>query len=297
MLVNQPVNVCALILDQAKKLSKHFGYFQNQIKEMPTEEAEVYKNVPMRHIVGDHDGCGDWCAAKKAKAKNRKYTKKPMFNLAILHNKKTWEQVKEVHQKATTKERRAEMEHKITTQPNDSLNMRAAELAPTYKNYSRTYSLDCRISMAFGHHNVGYSSFYSSVFCDLDISLENQLKNWLQMKDDEMGKKKGQDKSRDQKMKRAYKFQAKLAEELYHENTKPIKMGTYKSDVALESSEEDEIEEKRSRKPRDLCPYEAKVKHMNRNHKSCLFNPKNTTEEMRKIEDESSTYKLLISLI
>ena len=56
VLVNQPVNVCALNVDQAKKLSKNFGYFQNQIKEMLTEEAEVYKNVPMHHIVGDHDG-------------------------------------------------------------------------------------------------------------------------------------------------------------------------------------------------------------------------------------------------
>ena len=71
-LANQPVSVCALTIDQAKKLSKYFGYFQNQIKEISSEEAKVYKDVPMHHIVGDHDGCGDWCAAKKAKADNRK---------------------------------------------------------------------------------------------------------------------------------------------------------------------------------------------------------------------------------
>ena len=117
------------------------------------------------------------------------------------------------------------------------------------------------------------------------------------MKDDEKGKKKVWDESRDQKRKRAYKFQAKLAEELYHENTKSIKMGTYKLGVALESIEEDKIAEKRSQKPRDPCPCGAKVKHLNWNHKSCLFNPKNITEEMREIEDESSTYKLRISLI
>ena len=117
------------------------------------------------------------------------------------------------------------------------------------------------------------------------------------MKDDEKGKKKGRDESRDRKRKRAYKFQAKLAEELYNENTKPIKMGTYKSGVALESSEDDEISQKRSRKPRNPCPCGAKVSHLNRNHKSCLFNPKNITYDVREIKDESSTYKLIILLI
>ena len=106
--------------------------------------------------------------------------------------KKMWGQVNEVHQKATTKERRAEMQHKLTTQPNESLNMRAAELAPKYKNYSRTYSLDYRITMVVGHHNVDHSSFYASVFCDLDISLEKPLENWLEMKDDERGRRKVQ---------------------------------------------------------------------------------------------------------
>ena len=108
-LANQPVSVCALTIDQAKKLSKHFGYFQNQIKEMSSEEAKVYKDVLMRHIVGDHDGCGDWCAEKKAKANNRKYNKKPMSNLTIPCHKKMWGKVNEVHQRVTMKARMAEM--------------------------------------------------------------------------------------------------------------------------------------------------------------------------------------------
>ena len=58
MLVNNKLGACALTSDQAKKSSKNCCYFQNQIKHTYVEEAEVYRDLLMLHIVGDHYGCG-----------------------------------------------------------------------------------------------------------------------------------------------------------------------------------------------------------------------------------------------
>ena len=71
----------------------------------------------------------------------------------------------------TTDEKLLEMMHPYTTQGNESLNMRGTELAPKFKNYSRMKSLDYRVQMVIGHHNIGMFEFYTRVFKDMGIKL------------------------------------------------------------------------------------------------------------------------------
>ena len=61
-----------------------------------------------------------------------------MFDLSNPEDKKTFLQVQEIHANFTTTDKLIEMLHEAHTQTNESLNMRAAELAPKFKNYSRT---------------------------------------------------------------------------------------------------------------------------------------------------------------
>ena len=84
----------------------------------------------MRHIIGDHTKCGDWCIAKRAKADNKTCNKPPMFDFNKHWDKYAYEGVKKVHEKATTDECLIKILHPYTTQLNKSLNLRAAELAP-----------------------------------------------------------------------------------------------------------------------------------------------------------------------
>ena len=123
---------------QAKALTHNFGYFQKQIKGLPLEEAEKRKNAPIDHVCGKHKECGEWCLARKATQKNKVYNHPPMFDTSNPEDKKTTKQVRKVHENFTTPKRLEEMNHPCTTQANESLNMRAAEVAPKYKNYSRT---------------------------------------------------------------------------------------------------------------------------------------------------------------
>ena len=144
-LEKQPVKQCALKDFHAKALANHFGHFQNQIRHMTFDEAKKHFDVPMRHIVGDHSKCGDWCLEKRAEEEKKPSNKPPMFDLCNPRDAHTYEKVKEVHAKATNDVRLDEMLHPYSTQANKSLNMQAAEVAPKFKTYSQTKSLDYRI--------------------------------------------------------------------------------------------------------------------------------------------------------
>ena len=217
-LVSKPVAECALNKEHAKKLGKHFGYFQMQIKNMSMEDAKKQRVVPMQHIIGNHANCNpDWCLAKRAQDEGKPFTEPPMFDMDKDRDKRTYLQVKSVHEKATTDEKLVEMHHHFTTQPSESLNMRAAEVAPKWKNYSRTEALDYRIDMVVGQHNMGCEEYYDHVFDDAGIVLEEELAKTFAVRDGRKEAKKKRDSSIAHKCKRVHKFEAKLKEKLFLE--------------------------------------------------------------------------------
>ena len=68
--------------EQEKKLANHFAYFQKQIKELTLIEARKKCAAPMKHLVGNHEDCGEqWCTGKQAKIAGVPYNKLPMFDL------------------------------------------------------------------------------------------------------------------------------------------------------------------------------------------------------------------------
>ena len=77
-----------------------------------------------------------------------------------------------------------EMLHPHSKQPNESLNMRLRKLAPKHKNYSRTNSLDYRVDMVAGHHNIGHYAYYNSVFEKLKLTVDSNLNSFLTSKDE-----------------------------------------------------------------------------------------------------------------
>ena len=152
-------------------MANHFGYFQSQIRKGALAEAKAKRYIPTNHTCGKHEGCGTWCTGKIALDAGIPHNKPPMFDLNIHTDMLTFEAAKKVFYCFTTDEQLLEMLHRFTTQGNESLNMRGPELAPKYKNYSRTKSLDYRVQMVIGHHSVGMNTLYSPVFIELDVPL------------------------------------------------------------------------------------------------------------------------------
>ena len=223
---------------QAKQLAIHFAYFQQQIKGLTLEEAKIKCSAPMKHIIGNHEDCGEWCTGKRAKMVGLRHNKPPMFDINLMTDRLTFEEVKKVFQHFTTEERLLEMLKFFTTNGNESLNMRLAELAPKYKNYSRTGTLDYRQQMVIGHHNLGMHLFYSEVFKHLTLHLSDHLASFLQHRDSLKKWKKEYDNDPKIKARRKWKYQAKDKETLLIEATRAPKEGTYETGVAMKRTKD-----------------------------------------------------------
>ena len=265
---------------QSKALTHNFGYFQKQIKGLPLKEAEKRKNAPIDHVCGNHEECGEWCLARKAKQQNKVYNHQPMFDMSNPEDKKTAKQVRKVHENFTTPKRLEEMNHPCTTQANESLNMRAAEVAPKYKNYSRTKSLNLRVDFVVGRHNAGHHYFFSNALGKLGLAVDSGLDKWIENIDERKCAKKIHDTSREYKKFRKHKWKVKEKCEVLLERTRDVKVGTYKSGAAMEAANSN-TKKKRKRKPRTPCDCGGPKTHFNTNSQFCrkMEKPKNTSND------------------
>jgi hypothetical protein len=75
--------------------------------------------------------------------------------------------------------------HPFDTQTNESINQSIANVAPKSVCYFGTNSLNSRISLVVGLHNLGYHDFFSKLFEALGISMPNNdhLSKYLNNKD------------------------------------------------------------------------------------------------------------------
>jgi len=110
------------------------------------------------------------------KLDEKTYNKSSLFNIDYPQDKNTWVEVKEGFEKETTHEKLVKIQNRLTTQPNESLNMQAVEVAPKYKKYSQTEYFTYRIAIVVDHHNLGLADFHTKVFTELKIDLDTNLK-------------------------------------------------------------------------------------------------------------------------
>ena len=88
-----------------------------------------------------------------------------------------------VHEYFTTDEKPPKILHWPNTQLNKSINMQLVKLAPKHKNCSPTKSLDYKVAMVAGRHNLGMLAYYTSVFKELNLNLDDSLLSWFRKKD------------------------------------------------------------------------------------------------------------------
>ena len=159
--------------------------------------------------------------------------------------------------------------------------MRIAEVAPKYKCFSRSRSLDYRISHVIGIHNLGVHDFLHRVLCKLHISPTSVLLKWMMRKKVRRDNKKKWDNDPDNKQKWAHKQKAKMKEQIYQERARDIKDGTYKSGVSC--NPEPVSKPKKTRK-RKLCMCGGGRDHSSSNYSECRRNKKN----LKKLSTETA---------
>ena len=173
------------------------------------------------------------------------------------------------------------MMHPFTTQANESLNMRLAELAPKYKNYSRTKTLDYLQQMVIAHHNVGIHQYYSNVFEHLEIPFTNHLSSYLKRRQEWKIRKKELDGDPKNKAIRKWRYQAKDKEAMLKETTQKSKEGTYETGVAMKNKNNEGAKgdlNTKKKKEREYCNCGGPFPHKNKNSKHCIARKINDTD-------------------
>jgi len=69
--------------------------------------------------------------------------------------------------------------HPYDTQTNESLNNAIATVAPKMTCYSGTVSLFSRIALVMGIHNLGYVTYFSKLFHELEMEMTSSLMKFL----------------------------------------------------------------------------------------------------------------------
>ena len=179
------------------------------------------------------------------------------------------------------------MHHRHNIQLIKSINMRIAEVAPKHKNFSRTRSLDYRISHVICAHNLGYLTFFCRVLKLLGITPTTILVDWLKRKDNRCEKKKVYDNNPKNKRKRAHKQEAQTKHEIYLDRIKTIKDGTYASGVSCKPKKK-APKEKTGRK-RKLCTCGQGRPHSSSNYSECARNKKKLQKLCDETDDKNPT--------
>ena len=107
--------------------------------------------------------------------------------------------------------------------------------------------------MVIGHHNFGMFKFYTRVFTELGITLNEDLARFL--RDRQMGKiwKKDYDADPTSKKRREFTYESEGPEELLRLVAHGPKIGTYQSGFVMKRSQGDEVKTAKKQKKLDLC--------------------------------------------
>ena len=155
-------------------------YWLYQVKDKTLAQIEELANAPLCHWYGDHSKCNEsWCLSKKISKDGKVDNRRPLFDTTNELERMTVERIRKEQEEFTKVERLIQINHTFSTQLNESLNMRIAEVAPKHKHFSRSKSIYYRVAHVIATHNLGISRFVHRLLRLLNITPTIVLVSWL----------------------------------------------------------------------------------------------------------------------
>jgi hypothetical protein len=99
--------------------------------------------------------------------------------------------------------------HPFDTQTNEALNQAIAKVVPKSVCYSSTISLNMRIALVIGIHNMGHLPFFREYFRAVGVDMGRTLMYFLHKKQDRKEQKRNYQKQVTSKVKRSKHQQQK----------------------------------------------------------------------------------------
>ena len=171
--------------------------------------------------------------ALKEKEKNLKGKEDSKYFRCKIKDKKLYEQITSAMAPYLTDEKLKMLNHPWSTQLNESMNNSVQSYAPKTKTFCRTSSLQTRVGIAAAVMALGYKEFWTSVFAELGIEMDEEFASSLEARDRKKKNKRAVQKSKKGKIKRR-KEEMRKYETLHIEQMEDARTGkTYGSGVAL----------------------------------------------------------------
>ena len=147
-----------------------------------------------------------------------------------------YSQIQKVVQNFSAIDTLKESMHSYSTQKNEALNQSIARVAPKFKHFGATLTLNTRISLVIAITNEGYATFYLQLLPQLvNLTIDNNriVQSGIQQIEKMRQKNLNRKASKEFKRARKHKIQAKISSQVYEERTSQRKKyGTYGTNQA-----------------------------------------------------------------
>ena len=311
----------------ALRIKKYYGYMIKQARNLTIDELRQRCKAVIEHLFNDHTYCDlSWCKPKQVELEvnkiignlpsanppplaqavspredchppsptspgptdNRQSTRKPpSYYHSKTDDKELYEQLIAAYDRFTTPERLSECLHPYDTQVNEALHHVVAKYAPKTRNYSSTMSLNNRISIAIGVHNMGHFNFWCSVFEKMNLAISSDLSSALQNLDRCKEWKRDYQKRKDVKINRVRKQYEKINDLMKKQKKESVRGATYGSGIALQSMVPSEVAKLETQKKKDenvQCVWFGcyAKNHKTNKSKNCRYNTCSSKEDIER---------------
>jgi hypothetical protein len=177
-------NASAKVSTVTKGLAAHikycYGACVKRYRHLSAEQlSEKVYNI-LEHVSGNHDNCDEsWCYDRKAMIQNKTYQAPADHRIDKVKHKVAYEQLKKIFDTYANHTQMGYCNHLYDTQTNEAMNQAVANAAPKSVCYSSTTSLNARLAIVIGIHNLGHLPFFTKYYDSIGVQVGDTLSNFL----------------------------------------------------------------------------------------------------------------------
>jgi hypothetical protein len=165
----------------------------------------------------NHSNCHEsWCYNKKALLENKTYLAPVDHRSDKVKDATAYAQLKKNFDKYANVTQMGYCNHPFVTQTNEALNQSIAYSVPKSVCYSSTTSLNTRVALVIGIHNLGHLRFFPTYFQLVGLELGGSLTRFLARKESKKESKRKYQRLPTTKVQQS-KEQQKNREDIYKE--------------------------------------------------------------------------------
>jgi len=265
-LANASAKVSTVSKGMAAHLKYCYGACVKRYRHLtPNELSEKVYNI-LEHISDTHEKCDkSWCYNKKAMEENKTYLAPNDHRLDKTKHTVAYDQLKKIFDQYANSAQMGYCNHPFDTQTNEAMNQAIATLAPKSICYSSTTSLNSRIALVVGIHNLGHLPFFTAYFDSIGVELGKTLTSFLQRKQKKREYKQTYQNKVSTKIRRS-KQQQKTREDVFKEGLDR----SYGSGIGLTAGMDRKRKRESKGKKTECCKC-GSTTHKRTTHRDCPF--------------------------